>query len=86
LKLGLTAMAEIDVAGNAANAGAPRRGGRGGDMRSLDKNGDGKVTEDEAPAALKGIFDRIDRNKDGAIDDKEVEAIRNQFPQLQPRD
>jgi hypothetical protein len=72
-------MAEIDVAGGGENADVLRRGGRGGDLKSLDKNGDGKVTQDEVPAALKGIFDQIDGNKDGAMDEKEVEAIRNRF-------
>lgn len=38
-----------------------------------DKNGDGKVTRQEAPR-LAQMFDKLDLNKDGAIEKSEVEA------------
>jgi len=40
----------------------------------LDKNGDGKLTKDEAPDRLKENFDRIDANKDGHIAQAELAA------------
>jgi HlyD family secretion protein len=57
--------------------GGPMAGGPGGRRGNrdpaeafafFDKNGDGKITEDEAPDFLKGNFARVDTNKDKAID------------------
>lgn len=42
------------------------------DFTTLDKNGDGKLTEDELPDSMKQFFSRIDANKDGSIDRKEL--------------
>lgn len=46
-----------------------------------DKNKDGKLTKDELPEAMQGIFDRADNNRDGAIDRKEAEAIAARMKQ-----
>jgi Ca2+-binding EF-hand superfamily protein len=40
-------------------------------MRRIDKNGDGKISRDEAPERMKENFDRLDANKDGNIDAEE---------------
>ncbi len=57
-------------------AGEPRRPGPGGGggipnpkefLSRLDKNGDGKISKDEAPDRMKENFDRLDANKDGFI-------------------
>jgi len=56
-------------------AGSPGgSGGSGGDVRrpavmfqNLDKNGDGKISRDEAPERLALNFDKFDANKDGFI-------------------
>ena len=39
-----------------------------------DKNGDKKISREEAPERLKRNFDEIDLNEDGMIDQKELEA------------
>ncbi len=61
-----------------ANAQDPQRGGRpprgrgmGGFLQRMDKNGDGKITQDEfrGPEAL---FTRLDENGDGALDEQEL--------------
>jgi Ca2+-binding EF-hand superfamily protein len=60
-------------------AGEPGRPGRGGGgafnakeyLSRLDKNGDGKLSKDEAPERMKENFDRLDANKDGNIDAEE---------------
>lgn len=59
--------------------GEPGRTGRGGGgafnakeiLSRLDKNGDGKISKDEAPERMKENFDRLDANKDGNIDAEE---------------
>lgn len=60
-------------------AGEPGRPGRPGGgaaglkeiLARLDKNGDGKLSKDEAPERMKENFDRLDANKDGNIDAEE---------------
>jgi len=44
-------------------------------LRSLDQDGDGKLSESEAPDALKTNFSLIDSNGDGGIDLAELEAV-----------
>ena len=46
-------------------------------IRRLDRNNDGKVSADEVPQRFKRYLDRYDTNKDGALDEKEMEAIGN---------
>lgn len=53
------------------------RGQRGNIIERLDKDGDGKISKEEAPARLKERFDDIDENGDGFIDQEELEkALR----------
>ncbi len=44
-------------------------------LKNADRNSDGKISRDEAPAQLKENFDRIDSNRDGFLDKGEVEAM-----------
>ncbi len=44
-------------------------------LKKADRNSDGKISRDEAPAQLKENFDRIDSNRDGFLDKGEVEAM-----------
>ncbi len=60
----------------ASEPGRPGRGGGGAFnakeiLSRLDKNGDGKISKDEAPERMKEYFDRLDANKDGNIDAEE---------------
>lgn len=57
-------------------AGPPGAGGRGGDPMAADKDGDGKISREEAPEQLRGLFDRLDANKDGSIDAAELQSMR----------
>lgn len=57
-------------------------GGRGGDdatqrIMSLDKNGDGKISQDEAPESeqVRGMLRQADANGDGTVDAKEMEQF-----------
>jgi Ca2+-binding EF-hand superfamily protein len=68
-------------------AGEPGRPGRGGGgafnvkeiLSRLDKDGDGKISKDEAPERMKENFDRLDGNKDGKIDAEEFARSAGPF-------
>lgn len=65
--------------------GGPTRGG-GNFFKELDKDGDGKVSKEEAPERMKERFDRIDRNSDGFIDSEEQEAVLKLFRERSGQD
>ncbi len=63
--------------------GAEGRGAEGGDrargaadfaarILGFDKNDDGKVTKDELPERMQSVIERLDKNKDGALDRGEL--------------
>jgi hypothetical protein len=56
------------------DASRGKRGGGMGNLMSLDKDGDKKVSRDEAPEQMQGFFDRLDANGDGFIDQAEYDA------------
>lgn len=83
LKLGLIATL---FAATTAYADAPVDAPKGGDrdhkmherLKAADKNGDGKISREEANASLPRIaahFDEIDTNKDGFITKEEMRAF-----------
>ncbi|WP_410000418.1 hypothetical protein [Planctomyces sp. SH-PL14] len=47
----------------------------------MDRNGDGGISEEEAPARMKENFKRLDRNGDGKITREE---LREGFGQRRP--
>ncbi|MFP6613389.1 MAG: EF-hand domain-containing protein [Pirellulales bacterium] len=51
-----------------------------------DKNGDGKLSRQEFPPQVRSLFDRIDVNRDGLLDQREDAAFRrNQKSRIQQR-
>lgn len=44
-------------------------------LKEADKNGDGKISKEEAPDRMKDNFDRIDANGDGQLEESEVKAM-----------
>jgi collagen type III alpha len=50
-------------------------------LKEADKNGDGKISKDEAPDVLKERFDRIDANSDGFIDEAEMRQMFQRMAQ-----
>ena len=61
--------------GRGGEAG-PRSGGAMLDrMMAMDKDDDGKISEEEAPERMKAMFGRVDGNSDGFIDKSEIEAM-----------
>lgn len=67
------------------DGGSARAGGVGGRpgrpdetvkrLLAHDKNGDGKLSKEEAPDFLRPRFDRLDANKDGHLDKEEIEKM-----------
>ena len=45
----------------------------------FDKDGDGKLTKDEAPEQMQAFFDRMDTNGDGAVDSAELAEVRRRM-------
>ena len=76
-----------DSSGGGARRDPAQRGGggRGGqrsmDFSSLDTDGDGKLSKDEAPERMRPFFDRVDANSDGFIEKSELEGLRRGRPQ-----
>jgi collagen type III alpha len=48
-------------------------------IRRVDKNGDAKLSKDEAPELMRNRFDQIDTNKDGFIDEAELNKSAEQM-------
>lgn len=75
--------------GTGRPGGAPGQGGgqRRGmpNFSELDKDGDGKISKEEAPDRMKERFDQMDKNGDGFFDKAEQDAfikmIRERFQQ-----
>jgi hypothetical protein len=75
---------ESDKQGPGGDGGPRRKGGRGNfDIMAADKNGDKKVSLDEAPEQMKQVFDRLDSNSDGFIDAKEAAEARRRMMERQ---
>ena len=55
-------------------------------IMSNDKDGDGKVTQDELPDRMKWMTQRLDTNQDGAIDKAEAEAAATPLGQKKYND
>jgi len=65
------------------DAAAPRAGGppgpgapTGRGMMQLDRDGDGKISRDEAPEPMRDSFNQLDTNADGFIDAAELSALQ----------
>jgi collagen type III alpha len=50
-------------------------------IKGFDQNNDGKITKDEMPERMQAMIDRLDTNKDGAIDTKELAALKDRLAQ-----
>lgn len=60
----------------------PQQGGMEERFKQMDKNNDGKIAlADEAPEQARPFLERLDTDKDGFIDAKEIEAAKNSFGQ-----
>ena len=48
-------------------------------IKSMDKNGDGKIERSEMPERMQRMFNRLDANGDGVADQKEIEAFQGRM-------
>jgi Ca2+-binding EF-hand superfamily protein len=55
-------------------------------LMRFDKNGDGKLTRDEVPERMQGLFDRGDANKDGVLTVDEIRNLARVQTQSRERD
>ncbi|MEX0939385.1 MAG: HlyD family efflux transporter periplasmic adaptor subunit [Pirellulales bacterium] len=74
-------------------AGPPGEAGPGGggppagfNPLSLDTDGDGMISRSEAPEPMQRVFDRIDANGDGQLDQQELTATRGRGGPERPPD
>jgi len=68
--------------GSRKSGEARRRSGRNRpalNFTQLDKNKDGKITPDELPEQMRGFFDRLDTDHDGAISKQELDDARKKM-------
>jgi multidrug resistance efflux pump len=56
--------------------GAPRPAGGGRNLMANDKDGDKRISRDEAPPQLQSFFDKIDTDGDGFISEGEAQAAQ----------
>lgn len=70
--------------GDERGEGRAKQGGRGFDLMALDKDGDKKISLDEAPDRMRDSFGQMDSNGDGFIDAREAAEIRRRMQQMRP--
>lgn len=58
-----------------AKSGGTGQSSRGGPIQRFDKNGDGKISMEEAPPPMKTNFAQHDTNGDGLIDSEEAKSL-----------
>lgn len=68
--------AKADRGGRGQGRGQGKAHGPGGGLKRLDKDHNGVISKDEAPARMKDHFDEVDANKDGNVDRGELIAWR----------
>lgn len=78
------------VAGPPGGPGGSRAGGKGKgggrpqmDMKTLDKDGDGKLSKEEVPERMKDFFDTMDKDQDGSVNAAELAEVRKKMQQAQ---
>jgi HlyD family secretion protein len=62
-------------------ASTGNKGGQGFSVAQFDKNGDNKISREEAPERMQENFEKIDTNGDGQVDAGELAAMRSRRAQ-----
>jgi Ca2+-binding EF-hand superfamily protein len=88
IAFGILAFAGTGLGQTANQATAPKappaaqfliRSGTAQFIKRFDKNGDGVLTRNEAPPFLARIFDKVDTNQDGKLDQGEIDRLRRRL-------
>ena len=53
------------------------------DIKSLDKDHDGKVSKEELPERMQALFESVDTSQDGFVDAQELAEFRKKMQQMQ---
>jgi Ca2+-binding EF-hand superfamily protein len=73
-------LEEFTAARKTATTDKEDRPARGADvMGKMDKDGDGKISKDEAGEKLKEKFDELDADKDGFLSAEEIKSARGKM-------
>jgi Ca2+-binding EF-hand superfamily protein len=74
----LAGAVAMSVAGSVAKAQAPpaKPSAAANEMKSMDTNGDGKLSAEEHAAGAQRMFDTMDANNDGKVTAAEMDAAR----------
>jgi HlyD family secretion protein len=80
-----------NAAGKSGGPDGARTGGKGKqgggrpalDMKSLDKDGDGKLSKEEVPERMKEFFNTMDTDQDGFVSATELAEVRKKMQQMQ---
>lgn len=83
-KLMLVSVAAVLVAGTAAAGEARSQGGSEQRFRSLDRDGNGTISHEEARDKHRVFYyyQRADRNSDGGVDQSEFSAFEQEVPDV----
>ena len=77
---GATSEPRADGVPGGAPGDPSKKSGRGSfDLMQMDKDGDKKVSREEMPERMQGMFDRMDSNADGFVDAAEAAEARRKM-------
>jgi Ca2+-binding EF-hand superfamily protein len=77
----LAGAVAMTMVGSVAKAQAPpaKPNAAETEFKSMDKNGDGKISADEHAAGAKRMFDTMDANQDGQVSPAEMDAAHERI-------
>jgi hypothetical protein len=84
-RCGLVILSICAFSGNASAADHPNEGLIDAQFKTMDTDGDGRLSPDEHAAGAKRMFDAMDSNKDGTVTIAEMDAAHRNVPGKEPK-